>query len=288
MEPVDAAFHSNPDSLAFVSDRKAAKDYTYNIYSMSDDGRGPTKELTDVTGNNIMPAWSADHTRLAFVHYGINASYNIYLLAADGSEETLVTNDLLLNVDPAWLPSGRKIVFGGREELYVMKLDAGGSAVAVTRLTKNTDVDKQPVVSPDGRRIAFVSDRDGDFDIYVMKVAPESSTNRAVKLTNNVVLDAAPDWSPDGKTIIFSKGREGARNLYKMKAAFQERDADRPTALTTNPADDSDPVWSPDGRRIAFVSDRTGDDEIWRMSAGGTNLVNLTTSPNSEDFQPAW
>ena len=287
--PARAAFPDRVGSIAFTSDRKASTDGVFDIYRMSGDGRGPTKKLTHVPGNNVMPAWSADGTGLAFVHYGLTGSYNIYRMAADGSGETPLINDLSLNVDPAWFPSGRKIVFSKLEDIYVMILDASGDPTgSLIRLTTNGAVDRQPVVSPDGREIAFASNRDGDFDIYVMKAAPEGSTNRPVKLTENTKKDFAPDWSPDGTRIVFSRGSDGDREIYVMKAASQDSDTNRPANLTKNAADDSDPDWSPDGERIVFVSDRTGDDEIWLMRTDGTGSINLTTKPTSEDRQPAW
>jgi Tol biopolymer transport system component len=269
-------------SIVFTSNWKATGGF--NIYRMNADGRGPMRQITEAPGERVMPAPSPDGSSIAFVRSGLTGIPNIYRMDVDGSDESPLTTDLLFNTDPAWFPNSRKIVFSRGEDIYALALDAGGEpAGRPARLTRNPCADRQPVVSPDGRRIAFASDRDGDFDIYVMKAYPEGRRNRAVKLTDNTSFDFAPDWSPDGERIAFSGGAAGAREIYVMEAGGSD-----PTNLTSNAADDSDPAWSPDGGTIAFTSTRTGDAEIWRMSADGSDPTNLTGSPNSEDLQPAW
>ena len=275
--------------IAFTSDRDSAAGGGFSIYTVAADGRGPMKQLTDTPGNNVMPAWSPEGTELAFVHYDAIGAYDIWRTAADDSGDTALTSDLLLNVTPAWFPGGNKIAFGrGNGDIYTMTLDEGGNPTGVpTRLTTNAATDKQPVVSPDGKKIAFASDRDGDFDIYVMKTARESATNVPIKLTKGSAPDLDPDWAPGGGRIAFSRGNEGAREVLLMRAAPQSR-TNRPVNLSSNAADDSEPAWSPDGRSIAFTSDRTGDDDVWRAEVDGTATTNLTDDPTAQDSQPDW
>ena len=82
-------------------------------------------------------------------------------------------------------------------------MNADGSGV--TRLTVNDAVDSSPAWSPDGRRIAFDSTRDGNFEIYVMNADGSGVT----RLTNNDAWDWYPDWSPDGRRIAFDSNRDG-------------------------------------------------------------------------------
>lgn len=292
VKPAKATFPDRAGSIAFTSDWKGATKENvifYNVYRMPGDGHGPKKKLTDIQGNNTSPAWSPDGATIAFVYSDISGVPDLYRMDADGSNERPLTNDLRFDVDPSWYPSGRKIVFSRSENVCAMSLDASGAPTGVpTRLTKGTDVERQPVVSPDGKWLAFASDRDGDFDLYVMKAAPESATNVPVKLTNNTVSDTLPDWSPNGKRLAFARGRDGSREVYVIKAAPQNRETNHPMNLTGNRSDDSDPAWSPDGKRIAFTSDRTGDEEIWRVRSDGTGAINLTNSPHSDETQPAW
>jgi len=289
-EPAGAIPGSDPGSIAFTSNDGTAKEGSfYNIYLMDADGHGLSTRLTDIPGDNVMPAWSPDGTEIAYVRSGVTGIPDIYLMDADGSNEVPLISDLLFNTDPAWYPDGRKIAFSRSEDIYAMSLDdAGNPTEKLARLTRNAGADRQPVVSPNGEKIAFASDRDGDFDIYVMKARPEGRTNRPVKLSRNQVNDFDPDWAPDGGRIAFSTGSEDAREICVMKAVPEDGDTNPPINLTNDAADDSDPAWSPGGEIIAFTSDRTGDDEIWRMEADGTDPTNLTRSPNSQDIQPDW
>jgi Tol biopolymer transport system component len=75
-------------------------------------------------------------------------------------------------------------------------------------------VKTDPVYSPNGLKIAFVSTHDGDPEIFVMN--PDGSGLR--KLTDNTAVDAAPSWSPDGGTIVFTSDRSGSFELYRMNA----------------------------------------------------------------------
>jgi Tol biopolymer transport system component len=283
------ASRGDASSIAFTSDRGGNKDGSFdNIYRMNADGHGPARRLTDLLGDNLMPTWSPDGSTILYVRSGVTGLPAIFRMNADGSGEESLISDLSFNTDPAWFPGGRKIVFSRNEDIYAATLAAGGAVTKSTRLTRDASADRQPAVSPDGSRIAFVSDRDGDFDVYVMKAAPESSTNRPVKLTKNTAPDFAPDWSPAGGKIVFSTGDVGAREILAMKAFPQNGDTNPAINLTRIAADDSDPDWSPDGKQIAFTSDRTGNDEIWRMEADGSAPDNLTNSPASEDLQPDW
>jgi Tol biopolymer transport system component len=72
-----------------------------------------------------------------------------------------------------------------------------GQTAGLARLTTSNANDSSPAISPDGKRIAFTSKRDGDWDVQLMKASPEGPRNVPVKLTKKAVNDPAPDWSPD-------------------------------------------------------------------------------------------
>jgi Tol biopolymer transport system component len=153
-----------------------------------------------------------------------------------------------------------------------------------TRLTHNAAFDGQPAWSPDGRKIAFESQRDGNFEIYIMNSDGSGQTN----LTHNPDEDRGPTWSPDGKKIAFERGRP--RDIHVVNA-----DGTGEVNLTRDPAWDFVPQWSPDGRRIAFVrvvpgpgdSPHGGDEEIYVMNADGSHIKRLTNSPGV-DYAPLW
>ena len=122
-------------------------------------------------------------------------------------------------------------------------------------------------------KIAFASDRDGNFEIYVMDADGGGQT----RLTENPAEDYSPAWSPDGKQLAFVSTRDGNAEIYVMNA-----DGTGQTRLTNNKASDLRPAWSPDGAHIAFVSNRDGNDEIYLMGPDGLNQTNLTRNQGDD------
>ena len=149
----------------------------------------------------------------------------------------------------------------------------------LTKLTHSAGDDRDPVWSPDDRRIAFESNRDGNWNIYVMDTDGSNPTN----LTHSAGDDRDPVWSPDGQRIAFESNRDGNWDIYVM-----DTDGSNPTNLTHSAADDKDPVWSPDGQRTAFESTSSDSGwEIYVMEVDGANPTNLTRQAD-DDWGPVW
>jgi Tol biopolymer transport system component len=137
-----------------------------------------------------------------------------------------------------------------------------------------------PSWSPDGSKIAFVSDRSGNADVWVI----DSNGGNPVNLTDDEAKDHSPAWSPDGQWIAFASLRDSLYwELYVMAA--DGTDVQRLTWWED--ASDLSPSWSPDGTRLAFASKRDGNWEIYTMDRDGSNLVRLTDHP-ADDTNPAW
>jgi Tol biopolymer transport system component len=140
-------------------------------------------------------------------------------------------------------------------------------------------VDYLPIFAPQRpAKIAFASNRDGNFEIYSMNADGSAQT----RLTANPAFDATPSFSADGTKITFASSRTGNGDIYVMNA-----DGSGQTRLTTSPAIDGFPAFSPDGTKIAFTSFRTGNGDIYVMNADGSGQTRLTTSA-AVDAEPTW
>lgn len=137
-----------------------------------------------------------------------------------------------------------------------------------------------PSWSPDGSKLAFVSERDGSPDIWVMT----SDGSDPVDLTQDEAKDHSPAWSPDGEWIAFASVRD---SLYWELYLMRPDGSDVQRLTWWEDASDLSPTWSPDGTRIAFASKRDGNWEIYMMDRDGGNLVRLTDH-EADDTNPAW
>jgi Tol biopolymer transport system component len=144
-------------------------------------------------------------------------------------------------------------------------------------LTFSTSRDRLPTWSPDGSRIAFVSDRDGNSEIYVMN----ADGTRQRRLTINVGSDSFPAWSPEGDQLIFHSLRNGSWGIYGMNP-----DGSNQTLLAAVNSQVLVPRWSPNGGSILFT-DRQEEANIYVMGADGADLRQITGGP-ADDLNPVW
>jgi len=146
----------------------------------------------------------------------------------------------------------------------------GASASAPVVSISSTRLEGMPQISPDGRRVAFWSDRSGDWEIWLAEVDGANP----VQLTFMGARAAGyPHWSPDGEWIVFHSNFDGQWEVYMISAA-----GGKPRNLTSHPASDTFPSFSSDGRWIYFNSNRTGEFRIYKMPAAGGDVVQVTDS----------
>ncbi|MBA2304945.1 MAG: PD40 domain-containing protein, partial [Acidobacteria bacterium] len=133
----------------------------------------------------------------------------------------------------------------------------GGKA---RRITDLFDDARQPAWSPDGRRIAFQSYRNGTWDIWTIE--PDGSNPAAI--TSGPFDDREPHWSPDGARVAFSSDRSGNYDIWALELA-----TGKVQRVTADPGNDVWPAWSPDGREIAFVASGRTAPGIYAVSLQG-------------------
>lgn len=183
------------------------------------------------------------------------------------------------------LPSTGTVTFErlnrGYLDLYLIDIDRG----TLHNLTNSPLNDEAGAWSPDHRRLAFVSTRDGERHLYLFTLGVANPLRRLTY--GRIAAGGKPAWSPDGRYIAYEVEYRGGIDLYLIEVDAPIRPNVNPRALTDDVTDSRYPVWSPDGSRLAFVSWRDGNAEIYTVDPHTMEFTNLTR--NSDwDFSPAW
>jgi Tol biopolymer transport system component len=249
-----------------------------------------TEQITEID-QNIGPSWSPDGEKIAFLS-ARDGSWALYTMGIDGSTIEKHTDGLGYIDQPFWSPVGNQIILSDRISMMadseIIGIEMG--SFGFVNLTNHESNDNQPAWSPDGEKIAFVSDRDPAYKIYIMN--PDGTNQK--RLTESGGWEMLPRWSPDGSRIAFQLNIDGNWDIYIINT-----DGSGLTQITEHLAPDVSPVWSPDGDVIAFVSLRDDEDwedcrdtrecnsEIYLFYLGSGELVRLTEN-STFDVSPAW
>jgi gamma-glutamyltranspeptidase / glutathione hydrolase len=235
-----------------------AVSYLDRIWTITPDGK-QAKQLTPDGSDEREPAWSPDGTRIAYAA-ARGDGFDLFVIPLKGGQPVAVTAMPGDERWPSWTPDGR-IVFAHRDQtpagykadpslqwdLFVIAPVAGSETwQAPMRLTDTTDSEISPRVSPDGKRLIFVSNRDSndDVDLWAMPVP-------AASIAKPVPLGARP---PQNRPST-----DGAASDVRSV----ENRPPRVVRVTRVRGDDAAPSWAPDSQRVAFYAVRDGIGSVW-------------------------
>ncbi len=268
--------------IYFVSDRDGN---ATNLYRVSDQGGTAERVTTFNAGDVRWPAMSADGRTIAFEHdfglwlmdVGTRQARKIPLRIAAEVQANLSESRVFRSEadDYALAPGGRRIAFSIHGEVFTAPIEEGD----LRQVTHSAWRDVSPTYSPDGSRLAWVSDSSGREEIWV---APADG-GPAERITDIDALKPGFSWSPDGKTLAFTTSDNRLR-VYGF-------DTRRTTILVTGRYGGiSTPVWSPDGKWIAYARsgvDRQNDIYLVAATGGEEHQVTFDSyNDNAPEFSP--
>lgn len=233
----------SPDGsrLAFSSFRTG----TANLFTMAADG-SDVQQLTESPAVDGGARWSPDGQRIAFYTFRSQSKQLLWVMNADGSDVQPVLEEQVPGPDTpcaggfagGWLSQDRLLFRGsqgGLNALQICAVNLDGTDTQVI-FSEPGVFSYFPALSPDGAKIAFTSNRDGNLEIYVMNV----DGSGLKRVTDSSGIDEYPTWSPDGQWIAFHSNRDGDFEIYIARP-----DGSDVRQLTNNDADDTQPSWSP-------------------------------------------
>jgi len=212
-------------------------------------------------------AWTPDNKALIYRSVGGGFAR----ISLEGGEPEPLGLGSAAATYPATTPQGRFSFTEPVQQIVLEKFTFGvpGQApIGRKKILESTRTVRFPSWSPDGRRIAFTSNRSGFDEIW----RSDADGENLVQLTAfNAPVAAVPRWSPDGKSIAFLSQSGGNTDIYVISA-----EGGAPRRMTTETSADIDPAWSLDGKTIYFSSNRSEAFQIWKMPATGGAAEQVT------------
>jgi eukaryotic-like serine/threonine-protein kinase len=231
---------------------------------------GISRQITRVQSEVRGIAWTADGASLVFA----SEAGDLWQVARAGGqpEKLLAGRDAAF---PVISRDGRRLAYGqsvSNINIWQLPLDAAtGAAGPPVRLVSSSRTQLNPRLSPDGRRLAFESDRSGTAEIWI---SDADGSNASALTAFGGPLTGSPRWSPDGRFIAFDSRAEGRANIYVVRS-----DGGATRRVTTGVDDSSVPTWSIDGKWLYFAGKVDGVDRIFKVSVEGGTATRLTTGP---------
>jgi hypothetical protein len=249
--------------------------------------------LADTSANNLDAVYSPDRSRIAFAsdRFG-GGNYDLFVADADGRNPVRLTTESGVDLQPAWTPDGKRIVFvsgrGGPRQVFIMSAD-GSDVRALTALPGGAG---EPAVSPDGKSIAFTGfagGPDGQSDIYVIPI--DGGQPQAVTSSKDR-REIRPAYLPDGELtwVLVRRDRKDPDQVLRQAAQ-----GGIPAALVTSELSLTDVAFSRDGSRVAWVASRPQERNHnlleftfqWRALTGGAE-TSVRLLPGERITSPAF
>jgi Tol biopolymer transport system component len=267
--------------LAYSAPAMRGNISSVNLAPVTNEAVGAPQPLTqDSSYRKGGSVFSPDGQKIAFVEFRGGTNQDIWVMDADGKNETQLTTDPAVDWSPSWFPDNDQLAFlsnrQGKWQVWQVSLKSGREKLL---LDPGQDVGWARL-SPDGKLISFNSFKSGTTNLWVMPV----EGGQPVQLTFEK-LAGFSCWSPDGKWLAFETARDNGRQVAIVPSAGGQL-----TQLTSAPGQNWPGSFSPDGDRIVFAGQRDGIWNLYWVSRTTRQEKQLThyTKLNSFVRSPAW
>ena len=271
---LEPGFSPFGDSLVYLCIRDDA-DFSLNLLELRG---GKNQRLFGGPQGIQGPTWTRDGARIIF---STGSSCNplaggeLWQITPGRTESPEKVPGLHDVTSPVVSSAGKRLAYVQSQiNGNIWRVDLDGAKAHARILAPSTREQYGAFISPDGRRVVFMSNRSGINEIWVC----DSDGGNAQQLTSlGDVMTGTPRWSSDGKQIVFDSRVGGEANVYVMDA-----NGGVPRKLETGTRMNSEPSWSHDGRWIYFASGLTHSSlTVWRVAATGGRAVQLTKTASS-------
>jgi len=272
------AFSPDGKQLAFIRMNSDLGD----IFLMPASGGEPRRLTFDHARFPTPPVWTRDGRSIVFssTRSGVPTLWRI---PVSGGSPTQVPEVGVVTIHPTVSPRGHRLAYEqilGSSSIWSMALGRIGKKNSGVQVAASKGWNRAPEFSPDGQRIAFVSDRSGTMEIW----SCGKDGSNLMRVTNFGVaqLPGPPRWSPDGQTITFDAAVGEHNAIFVMNV-----EGGLPRRLTHEESSNINPSWSHDGKWIYFASLRSGEWQIWKMPSAGGDPVQISKRGGRAAFESA-
>lgn len=249
-----------------------------NIYSF--DIKGKVEKRITAQGKNIISLAQVNNGNNLIYSGGDGSFSSLFLLSPKDGSEKLIGGENITGLSVS--RDGKKIIYSKGEYNIDVWIKNLRDNLPEKKILKSTKSEWFPKISPDGKRIMFISDLSGNFEIWSSDINGDS----LIQLTHN--SDGRinfPSWSPDGKLIAFSIFKNNINQIYSVSSG-----GGIPNKLFSDRYNNMYPVWANNGKSIYFKSDRENSEEIWNYNLDKKSFKKITFDngkygqENDEDY----
>jgi Tol biopolymer transport system component len=239
---------------------------------------GGPQRWTKTDAVNDEPAWTPDARQIVF-HRHRAVESGLWVVDADGAHRARPLSGVGTSAaSPAVSPQGRlAYVNHGVQDTNIWRLTLTERNASPRSVIVSSLADTNPQYSPDGRSVAFESNRQGKPEIWI---AGEDGSGAFALTHFDRGHTGTPRWRPDGRQIAFDSNVSGDFQVY-----LADVDGGEPKLLTKFGAPAFIPSWSRDGRWVYFTGRQTGQEEVWKIPAEGGKAARITTNGGNTPFE---